>query len=77
MDILDNEALEDESARTECGLLRPASHIANKDLIAKGSRYRGILEQAISSDAVVQSKWDDWEQSIIDLTAEEVRLSVS
>jgi programmed cell death 6-interacting protein len=77
MDILDNEASEDENARMECDLQRPPSHIANKTFIDKGCRYREILEQAKASDALVRSKWEEWEQNIIELTTDEATLEAS
>lgn len=72
MDVLDNEASEDEAARKYTSLDRLPSHEANAELIAKEKRYRAILAQAAASDESVRQKWDEWEQSIIELTWSEV-----
>ena len=76
MDILDQEAEEDETFRSESNVDRPLSHEANKDLIAKAGRYRGILDQASESDGHVRQKWDEWQRNIVELTWDEVRLHV-
>lgn len=73
MDILDNEASEDESARKRTHLNRAPSHEANLELIEKEKRYRSILQQAAASDETVRQKWDDWEDNIVELTQDEVR----
>lgn len=73
MDILDQEAEEDESFRSESNVDRRASHEANKELVAKADRYRGILDQASESDGHVREKWDEWQQNIAELTWDEVR----
>jgi programmed cell death 6-interacting protein len=72
LDILDSEASEDEAARKEVSLNRPKSYEANVELIEKASRYRSILSQAAESDELVRQKWDDWEESISELTLDEV-----
>lgn len=72
MDILDNEASEDEAARKDTPLNRLPSHEANVELIEKERRYRNILSQAAASDEVVRQKWDDWENNIVELTWTEV-----
>lgn len=72
MDILDNEASEDEATRKEHSLDRMKSHEANAELIAKAERYRSILTQAAESDESVRQKWDEWEESITELTLDEV-----
>ena len=73
MDILDQEAEEDETFRSESNVDRPPSHEANADLVAKAGRYRGILDQASESDGHVRQKWDEWQQNIVELTWDEVR----
>lgn len=73
MDILDNEASEDEAARKNIPLDRLPSHEANVELIEKEKRYRSILAQAAMSDETVRQKWDDWEKNIVELTWSEVR----
>lgn len=73
MDILDNEASEDESARRRSNLNRAPSHEANLELIEKEKRYRSILQQAAASDETVRQKWDEWEDNIVELTQDEVR----
>ena len=72
MDILDQEASEDESFRNETPTSRLPSHEANADLIEKEQRYRNILEQAADSDAVIRQRWDEWERPITELTWDEV-----
>lgn len=77
MDILDNEASEDENARQDISLDRPTSHEANVDFVAKAARYRGILDKAADSDAIVRHKWDEWEDSITELTWDPAELEAS
>ena len=74
MDILDSEASEDEAARNEIPLNRLPSHEANVELIEKERRYRRILADAGESDETIRQKWDDWEESIAQLTWNEVSL---
>jgi programmed cell death 6-interacting protein len=69
---LDNEASEDEAARKDFFLTRPISHEANVELIEKASRYRNILAEASKSDELIRQKWDEWEESIAELTLDEV-----
>lgn len=73
MDILDQEASEDESTRETMSLDRLPSHEANTHLVDKERRYRAILDQAATSDETVQTKWDQWEKNITELTWDEVR----
>ncbi|KAF9468112.1 BRO1-like domain-containing protein [Collybia nuda] len=77
MDILDNEASEDEAARKDTLLDRLPSHEANVELIEKEKRYRNILAQAATSDETVRQKWDDWEKNIVELTWSEEDLEAS
>ncbi|KAG6900688.1 hypothetical protein C0993_004999 [Termitomyces sp. T159_Od127] len=77
MDVLDNEASEDEAARKYKSLDRLPSHEANVELIAKEKRYRTVLTQAAASDETVRQKWDEWEQSIVELTWSEEDLEAS
>ena len=72
MDILDSEASEDEAARKGISINRVPSHQANVDLIEKELRYRTILAEAAASDESVRQKWDEWEESITQLTWNEV-----
>ena len=72
MDILDNEASEDEAARKDAPLDRLPSHKANEKLIEKQRRYRDLLNRAGESDELVRRKWDEWEQNIVMLTWSEV-----
>ncbi|KAJ7066925.1 BRO1-like domain-containing protein [Mycena amicta] len=71
MDILDNEASEDEAMRTDPSYNRAPSHEANVELVEKERRYRDILARAADSDSTVQQKWDDWEASILLLGGDE------
>ena len=72
LDILDNEASEDEAIRKELPVDRMKSHEANAELIEKAERYRSILIQAAASDEIVRQKWDEWGESITELTLDEV-----
>ncbi|KAF9820903.1 hypothetical protein IEO21_01130 [Rhodonia placenta] len=77
MDILDQEAEEDETFRVEHSADRTPSQDTNTELIAKAQRYRNILEQASESDDLVRQKWDEWEKNIIELTWDEAQLEAS
>ena len=72
MDVLDQEAEEDEQFRSERSTNRLSSHEANQDLVGKAAKYRGVLEQASQSDEIVRTKWDEWETNITELTWDEV-----
>ena len=73
MDILDQEADEDESFRNSYPLAaRLRSHEANHELIEKAEKYRAILQQAGDSDELVRQKWEEWEDNIAQLTWPEV-----
>jgi programmed cell death 6-interacting protein len=73
LDILDQEASEDEQLRRTTLTHRLPSHQANGQLTSKAERYRNILHQAAESDAVIRQRWDEWEKCIIQLTWDEVR----
>ncbi|KAJ7127029.1 BRO1-like domain-containing protein [Mycena epipterygia] len=77
MDILDNEASEDEAMRAEAALDRPPSHEANLEFIEKERRYHDILLRAAASDETVREKWDEWEGNIVQLTADEAELEAA
>ena len=67
MDILDQEADEDEAFRQAHPTAeRLPSHGANKELIEKEQRYRAVLQQARESDELVRQKWEEWEEEMID-----------
>ena len=68
MDILDQEAEEDEVFQEEAPSARVPSEQANKELVTKAQRYKQILDEAMQSDELVRDKWDEWEQNIIELT---------
>ncbi|OBZ72455.1 pH-response regulator protein palA/RIM20 [Grifola frondosa] len=74
MDILDQEAEEDEVFRAEHPADRLPSQDANEELTGKEQRYRSILDQAGSSDELVRQKWDEWEKNIVQLTWSEAEL---
>ncbi|KAI0766745.1 ALIX V-shaped domain binding to HIV-domain-containing protein [Irpex lacteus] len=76
-DILDQEADNDEVLQADAPGSREPSAEANKELVAKASRYRQILEEAAQSDEVVRGKWDDWEQNISELTWSEEDLKAA
>lgn len=78
MDMLDQEASEDEGIRKRCekdkkAWDRPPSYEANVELTSKEKRYRQILDQAAESDEHVREKWNEWEDTITRLTWDEVR----
>ncbi|TFK47825.1 pH-response regulator [Heliocybe sulcata] len=77
LDILDQEAEEDEGFQHDNPGVRPTSHEANKELTNKAQRYRAVLSQAAESDEVVRSKWDDWERNITELTWDQADLEAS
>ncbi|KAF7327709.1 pH-response regulator protein palA/RIM20 [Mycena kentingensis (nom. inval.)] len=77
MDILDNEASEDEAMRSDPAYNRAPSHEANVPMIEKEKRYRDILARAAESDNTVQQKWDDWEASIQLLAGNESELEAA
>ncbi|RDX57268.1 pH-response regulator [Lentinus brumalis] len=78
MDILDQEADEDEAFRgSHSGAARLPSHEANKELIEKAEKYRAILQQAGDSDELVRQKWEEWEDNINQLTWSEADLEAS
>ncbi|EIW57583.1 BRO1-domain-containing protein [Trametes versicolor FP-101664 SS1] len=79
MDILDQEADEDEALRDSAGAIpeRAPSLEANRDFVAKEQQYRAVLQQATDSDALVRKKWEEWEDSITQLTWPEDELELS
>ncbi|KAJ6494794.1 BRO1-like domain-containing protein [Mycena vitilis] len=77
MDILDNEASEDEAMRKDGAYDRAPSHEANTELVEKERRYRDILLRAAASDETVRQKWDEWEGHIVQLTADEAELEAA
>ena len=77
MDLLDQEASEDEgmrrtAARSGRPWTRPASLEANVELTKKEKRYRDMLDHAAKADDIVHRMWDEWEEAITRLTWEEV-----
>ncbi|KAH9849704.1 BRO1-domain-containing protein [Lenzites betulinus] len=79
MDILDQEADEDEALRERGRPVteRLPSLEANRELVAKEQQYRNVLEKARESDALVRKKWEEWEDSITQLTWPEEELELS
>ncbi|KZT22347.1 BRO1-domain-containing protein [Neolentinus lepideus HHB14362 ss-1] len=77
LDILDQEAEEDEGLQQNKPGVRPQSFEANKELTDKAHRYRAVLSQAAESDEVVRHKWDDWERNIVELTWDKEDLEAS
>ena len=76
MDTLDQEASEDEGVRRrlasgtkDAGATLPPgrapSYEANAKLTAAESRYRGMMDHAAESDALVREKWEAWEEAIL------------
>ncbi|KIJ50961.1 hypothetical protein M422DRAFT_158756 [Sphaerobolus stellatus SS14] len=67
LDLLDQEATEDEEMRSAYTVdvwTRPPSHEANKELIDQAARYRDILDRAMHSDRDIFQSWDDWSEKI-------------
>ncbi|WVR09313.1 pH-response regulator protein palA/RIM20 [Kwoniella sp. DSM 27419] len=67
MDILDQEATENESLLSRQPHLqstRPPSHVANQPLIATAQQYDNTIKQASGSDATVRQKWEEWSELI-------------
>ncbi|KAI9512028.1 pH-response regulator [Russula earlei] len=77
LDILDQEASEDEQLRKSTPTQRLPSHQANEQLTLKAERYRNMLNQAAESDAVIRQRWDEWEKCIAQLTWEEAKLEAA
>jgi cell fate regulator YaaT (PSP1 superfamily) len=73
MDILDQEAEEDESLREQYPNINlQVSTDANKELVTKYQRLQSTLDQSLPSDERIRQKWADWAQVIEQLTWEEV-----
>ncbi|KAI0091182.1 BRO1-domain-containing protein [Irpex rosettiformis] len=77
LDILDQEADNDEVLQADSPGSRVPSAEANKELVSKATRYRQILDEAAQSDELVRGKWDDWEQNITELTWSEEDLQAA
>lgn len=79
MDILDQEASEDEGIRKNArkdgkNWDRMPSYEANVDLTNKEKRYRKMLTDASNANETVRSKWEQWEEPIIRLTWDDKEL---
>ena len=75
MDILDQEAHEDEALRARnphAGSSRAPSHVANEHLIGTSNQYDATMRQAGASDGTVRAKWEEWEPLITLLAGGEV-----
>jgi len=75
MDLLDQEATEDEEMRTAYSVdvwTRPPSFEANKELIEQAARYRDILDRAMDSDRDIFQSWDEWSDKIAVMCWDEV-----
>ncbi|ORY32117.1 BRO1-like domain-domain-containing protein [Naematelia encephala] len=71
MDILDQEATEDENLlarQPHLAQTRQPSHIANQHLIQMAGQYDATIKQASSSDGTVRAKWEEW-QPLIEVLA--------
>ncbi|KAN0120828.1 BRO1-like domain containing protein [Russula decolorans] len=77
LDILDQEASEDEQVRRSTPNQRLPSHQANEQLTSKAERHRNILIQAAESDAVIRQRWEEWEKCIVQLTWDEAKLEAA
>ncbi|KAF8526304.1 BRO1-domain-containing protein [Hysterangium stoloniferum] len=77
LDILDQEATEDEEMRTAYSVdvwTRPTSYEANQELTDQAARYREILDKAMESDRELQENWERWAPNIAALCWEESEL---
>ena len=79
MDLLDQEASEDEGMRKTAlhehkPWTRSPSFEANVELTKKERRYRTLLDNAAEADESVRQKWEEWEEAITRLTWDEVLL---
>lgn len=77
MDILDQEASEDEGQRKNASKDgrswdRLPSYEANIGLTNKEKRYRQMLDHAGEADETVRLKWEQWEDAITRLTWDDV-----
>lgn len=75
MDILDQEATEDESLLSRQPHLaqsRQPSHIANQSLIGMSTQYDSTIKMAAASDGTVRTKWNEWKPHIEILAGGEV-----
>ncbi|OSD06599.1 BRO1-domain-containing protein [Trametes coccinea BRFM310] len=78
LDVLDQEADEDEVLRERHPMSdRLPSVEANKELVSRAQQFRTVLEQARESDALVRQKWEEWEDTIAQLTWSEADLERS
>jgi len=63
MDILDQEATENESLLSRQPHLaqsRQPSHVANQALVNMSNQYESTIKQASASDGTVRNKWQEW-----------------
>ncbi|OWZ77273.1 pH-response regulator protein palA/RIM20 [Cryptococcus neoformans Bt85] len=75
MDILDQEATENESLiarQPELQQTRQPSHVANQPLIQMAEQYEATIKQAGGSDATVRAKWEEWARLVGILAAGEM-----
>ncbi|KAI8980207.1 BRO1-domain-containing protein [Trametes punicea] len=78
MDILDQEADEDEVVRESHPTPDTLPSVeANRDLVAREQQFRAVLERARESDALVRQKWEEWGEFINQLTWSEADLEQS
>ncbi|KDQ14864.1 hypothetical protein BOTBODRAFT_158886 [Botryobasidium botryosum FD-172 SS1] len=80
LDILDAEATEDEQYRDafkEDEWTRTPSHEANWELTDQATRYRDVLDRAGESDAVVENKWEEWEDRVKVLGWDEAKIEAT
>lgn len=63
MDILDQEATENESLlarQPHLAQSRQPSHLANQALLSMSNQYESTIKQASASDGTVRNKWQEW-----------------
>lgn len=75
LEALSAEDQSDTHHRLEYGLsrwTRPPSTVANSPLRTRAGDYARMLEEARKSDAIVKSKWHEWEKLIGILGSDEV-----
>lgn len=77
MDILDQEATENESLiarQPELQQTRQPSYVANQPLVQMAEQYEATIKQAGGSDATVRAKWEEWARLVGILAAGEMEM---
>lgn len=73
---LTQEETYDTNLRTQHGTdrwTRPASHLANQELVHRAENLSGVMRAAGESDGLVRGKFAEWEDVFGVLSGDEVR----